>query len=87
MMSPLICFGTVEWHHPEQVLCQFRLQHEIPPSCSYEQQLHEVNARGRIRRYWATNHAPYVALWDTRADRIITSPPMVGIMDFHDPYI
>ena len=32
-------------------------------------------------------HAPYVALWDTRAGRIITARLMVGIMDFHDPYI
>ena len=28
-----------------------------------------------------------IALWDTCAGRIITAPPMVGIMDFHDPYI
>ena len=36
---------------------------------------------------WATYHAPYIALWDTRAAKIITSPPMVGFMDFHDPYM
>ena len=32
-------------------------------------------------------HAPYIALWDTQAGRIITATPMVGIMDFHDPYM
>ena len=32
-------------------------------------------------------HAPYIALWDTQAGRIVTAPPMVGIMDFHDPYM
>ena len=42
---------------------------------------------GRLQRDWATYHAPYIALWDTRVDRIITTPPMVGIMDFHDPYM
>ena len=28
-----------------------------------------------------------IALWDMRADRIITAPPMEGIMDFRDPYM
>ena len=86
-MSPLICFEIVEWHRPERVLRQFGLPQEIPPSCSYEQQLHKVDARGRHHRDWAMYHAIYIALWDTRVGRIITTPPMVGIMDFHDPYM
>ena len=86
-MSPLICFETVEWHRLERVLRQFGLHQEIPPACSYEQQLHRVDARGRHQRDWATFHAPYIALWDTRAARIIISPHMVGLMDFHDPYM
>ena len=55
--------------------------------CSYEQQLHRVDAHGRDQRDWVMDHAPYIALWDTRAGRIITASPMVGIMDFHDPYM
>ena len=86
-MSPLICFEIVEWHRPERVLRQFGLHQEIPPDCSYEKILHKVDARGLHQRDWATYHAPYIALWDTRAARIITSPPMVGLMDFHDPYM
>ena len=85
MMSPLICFETVEWHRPEQVLRQFG--QEIPPSCSYEQQLHRVDARGRHQRDWATYYALYIALWDTQVAKIITIPPMVDMMDFHDPYM
>ena len=65
-MSPLICFETVEWHRPERVLRQFGLHQEIPPACAYEVQLHRVDARGRHQRDWATYHAPYIALWDTR---------------------
>ena len=34
-----------------------------------------------------TYHALYIALWDTRASIIIIAPLMVGIMDFHDPYM
>ena len=86
-MSPLICFETVEWHRPERVLHQFGLHQEIPPDCSYEQQLHKVDARGQHQRDWATYHALYIVLWDTRAARIITSPLMVGLMDFHDLYM
>ena len=86
MMSPLICFRT-ECHCPKRVLRQFRLQQEIPPSCSYEQQLHRMDARGRTQREWAMYHAPYIILWDTRAGMIITTPLMVAIMDFHDPYM
>ena len=47
-MSPLICFEIVEWHRPERVLRQFGMQQEIPRACSYEQQLHAVDARGRM---------------------------------------
>ena len=54
---------------------------------SYEQQLHRVDGCGGCQRDWAMCHAPYVALWDTRAGRIITARPMVGIMNFHDPYM
>ena len=86
-MSPLIYFEIVEWHRPERVLCQFGMHQEIPPACSYEQQLHKVDARGRHQRDWATYHASYIALWDTRGARIITSPSMAGLMDFHDPYM
>ena len=86
-MSPLICSEIVEWHRPGRVLRQFGLHREIPPACSYEQQLHRMDARGRHPRDWVMYHAPYIALWDTRAGRIVTAPPMVGIMDFNDPYM
>ena len=78
---------TAHMFRPERVLRQFRMHQEIPPACSYDQQLHAVDTRGRHQRDWATYHALYIALWDTRAARIITSPPMVGLMDFHDPYM
>ena len=46
-----------------------------------------MDAHRRHWRDWATYHARYVALWDTRADIIITALPMEAIMDFHDPYM
>ena len=45
-MSPLICFETVEWHHPERVLRQFDLHQGIPLSCLLKQELHLVDRQG-----------------------------------------
>ena len=64
-MSPLICFETVEWHHPERVLRQFGLHQGIPLSCSLEQELHLVDRRGCHKYDWETYHTPYVVLWAT----------------------
>ena len=46
-----------------------------------------MDARGRVQKDLPMHHAPYIALWDMRAGKIITTPPMVGIMDFHYPYM
>ena len=86
-MSPLICFEIVEWHHLKRVLHQFGLHQGIPPFCSLKQELHLVDKRGRHKYDWETYHAPYVALWTTHVERIITSPLMAVIMDFHDSYM
>ena len=51
------------------------------------QKLHLVDRRGCHKYDWETYHAPYVALWATRVERIVTSPLMAGIMGFYDPYI
>nr|CAN62346.1 hypothetical protein VITISV_006921 [Vitis vinifera] len=86
-MSPLIFFDIVEWHRPERVLRQFGLQQGIPPSCSIEQDLHSVDRRGRHKYDWGAFHAQYITLWASRAERIAMAPPMVGAMQFHDPYM
>ena len=86
-MSPFICFETVEWHRPERVLRQFGLHQGIPLSCSLEQELHLVDRQGHHKYNWETYHAPYVALWATRVERIVTSPLLAGIMDCYDPYM
>ena len=85
-MSPLLCFETIEWHCPKQVLRQFDLHQGISPSCLLEQELHLVDRQECHKYDWETYHAQYVALWATRAEMIVTSPPTVGITDFHDPF-
>ena len=85
MMSPLICFGTIKWHRLERVLRQFGLHQGIPPSCSLEQELHLVDGQGRHKYNWY--HVPYIALWAACGERIVKSPLMAGIMNFHDPYM
>ncbi|RVX06235.1 Serine/threonine-protein phosphatase 7 long form-like [Vitis vinifera] len=87
MMSPLICFDIVEWHRPERVLRQFGLQQGIPPSCSIELDLHSVDRQGRHKYDWGAFHAQYITLWGSREERIATTPPIVGVMQFHDPYM
>ncbi|KAL6321966.1 hypothetical protein AAG906_035881 [Vitis piasezkii] len=74
-MSPLICFDI------------FGLQQGIPPSCSIELDLHSVDRRGRHKYDWGAFHAQYITLWGSREERIATAPPMVGVMQFHDPYM
>ena len=86
-MSPLICFETVEWHRLERVLISLAFIRRIPPSCSLEQDLHLVDKQECHKYDWEIYHAQYIALWATCAKRIVTSPPTVGNMDFHDPYM
>ena len=86
-MSPLICFETIKLHRLERVLRQFSLHQGIPHSCSLEQELHFVDRQGHYKYDYETYHAQQVTLWATRVKRIVTSPPLAGIMDFHDPYM
>ena len=46
-MSPLICFDIIEWHRPERVLRQFRMQQGIPLFCLIDMELHLVDKRER----------------------------------------
>ena len=46
-MSPLICFDIIEWHRPERVLRQFRMQQGIPLLCLIDMELHLVDRRER----------------------------------------
>ena len=57
------------------------------PSCSIEQDLYFVDRQGRHKYDWVAFHAQYITLWTSRAERIATTLPMVGAMQFHDPYM
>ncbi|RVX23743.1 Serine/threonine-protein phosphatase 7 long form-like [Vitis vinifera] len=86
-MSPLICFDIIEWHRPERVLRQFRMQQGIPPPCLIDMELHLVDRRGRHQYDWVTFHAQYISLWATRSERIATAPLAITTMSFYDPYM
>ncbi|RVW89682.1 hypothetical protein CK203_036407 [Vitis vinifera] len=43
--------------------------------------------QGRHKYDWVAFHAQYITLWTSRAERIATTLPMVGAMQFHDPYM
>ena len=61
-MLPLICFDIIEWHIPERVLRQFRMQQGIPLPCLIDMELHLVDRRGRHQYDWVTFHAQYNSL-------------------------
>ncbi|RVW77286.1 Serine/threonine-protein phosphatase 7 long form-like [Vitis vinifera] len=86
-MSPLICFDIIEWHIPERVLRQFRMQQGIPLPCLIDMELHLVDRRGRHQYDWVTFHAQYISLWATRSERIATAPLAITTMSFYDPYM
>ena len=46
-----------------------------------------MDRRGRHKYDWQAFHAQYITLWASRAERIATTPPIVGAMQFHDPYM
>ena len=46
-----------------------------------------MDRRGRHKYDWGAFHAQYITLWGSREERIATAPPMVGVMQFHDPYM
>ena len=86
-MSPLICFDIIEWHRPERVLRQFRIQQRIPPPCLIVMEIHLVDRRGRHQYDWVTFHAQYIFLWATRFERITIAPLVITTMAFYDPYM
>ena len=57
MISPLICFETLEWHHLERVLRSFDLHQGIPPSWSYIW-LIDKDATSKIGRHIMHNMSP-----------------------------
>ena len=86
-MLPLICFDIIEWHIPERVLRQFRMQQGIPPPCLIDMELHLVDRQGRHQYDWVTFHAQYISLRATRFECIATTPLAITTMDFYDPYM
>ena len=61
------------------------LQKIFPPENLFHHHRKPIFRRkiGRKNRFFC----PCIALWDTQAVMIITSPPMVGLMDFYAPYM
>ncbi|RVW61700.1 Serine/threonine-protein phosphatase 7 long form-like [Vitis vinifera] len=48
--------------------------------------LHSVDRRGRHKYDWGAFHASILP-YGLVVERIVTAPPMVGAMQFHDPYM
>ena len=47
---PLVCFCIVETHHPDCVLRQFGLVQEQPDHVVYDDRLHRIDLRGKVKK-------------------------------------
>ena len=85
-MSPLICFGIIEWHRPERVLRQFRLHQEIIHLAllgnNYIEWMH-VDDFKEIGRRIMLHTLPY----GIRERAGSSLHPYGGYYGFHDPYM
>lgn len=54
---------------------QFGMIQAIPhPIPEYHEKLHNIDRRGRHNHNWAAYHQNYVAQWENKHERIVTSP-------------
>lgn len=86
-MAPLICFDSVEWHHPDRVLRQFGLHQGIPKPCDTEVKLHSIDRRGRHHYDWRSYHGRYIQLWEACEESIAVGEVEEHPMHYHDPYM
>ena len=68
---PLICFPIIEYYYPDRVLRQFGGFQSQPQALVDTAALHAKGLRGRHDWNWATEHASWIAEWDSRRERII----------------
>ncbi|KAL5141231.1 Serine/threonine-protein phosphatase 7 long form [Glycine soja] len=63
---PLICFHVVEWHQPDRVLRQFRMQQPIPGCPSQPVNIHGITLKGKQDENWKQLFAPIISQWNNR---------------------
>ena len=68
---PLICFSIIEYYYPDRVLQQFGGYQSQPQAPVDTTTLHAIDLRGRHDWNWATEHASWIAEWDSRRECII----------------
>ncbi|KAL9687271.1 hypothetical protein QQ045_031670 [Rhodiola kirilowii] len=67
---PLICYNIIEWHHPARVMRQYGFTQGVPPNpIGSSDPCHGIDRRKN--RDWAVYHASYIALWNSRHERLI----------------
>ncbi|KAH1265484.1 Serine/threonine-protein phosphatase 7 long form [Glycine max] len=85
---PLICFHVVEWHQPDRVLRQFRLQQPILGFPSQPQNFHGITLKGKQDENWFHLLAPMISQWNNRAEfRVDVYPRQEGLLSFNSDYM
>ncbi|XP_074326285.1 serine/threonine-protein phosphatase 7 long form homolog [Apium graveolens] len=82
--GPLICFYIVEPHLPERCLRQFGMIQAIPSPCTYSNDLHKIDLKGKIDIDWATIHHVHLGHWDSRVQHVFVADVGDGVS--HDYY-
>ncbi|KAK7271576.1 hypothetical protein RJT34_27598 [Clitoria ternatea] len=85
-MVPLICFGIIEWHHPDRVMRQFGLRQPIPHPPTNMDRVEGVSMIGRAK--WnVAECGTWINLWMQRRDRLLHGRPFHGQLDQNSDYM
>ncbi|CAN1820172.1 Serine/threonine-protein phosphatase 7 long form homolog [Linum perenne] len=91
IVTPLICYFSVQWHMPDRVLRQFGMDHPLPtfdmPRSEVMLNL-ELTQWGTQHKDWVARYPRYVQFWEERFDHLAVGPWMVDPEDwsFHGEY-
>ena len=85
---PLICFQKVEWHQPDRVMRQFRMQQPIPRPVMQPNNIHDLTLKGKEGKNWMRLMQPALNEWNSRYERRVEqTPPQTGTLSLNSEYM
>ncbi|KAH1260735.1 Serine/threonine-protein phosphatase 7 long form [Glycine max] len=85
---PLICFQKVEWHQPDRVMRQFRMQQPIPRPVMQPNNIHDLTLKGKEGKNWMRLMQRALNEWNSRYERRVEqTPPQTGTLSLNSEYM